>query len=234
MREEILVIDDDEKILSMLKRSLSFEGYQVRTAINGKSGLNEMIEKDPDLVILDRMMPELDGIEVCRRIRAGGSLVPIIMLTARDEIADRVTGLDAGADDYLMKPFALEELLARVRALLRRGQESIERIGKQDKAVVLQYEGVKMDIRSREIVRDGNSIELTTKEFELLKLFLQNPRHVLARDTIMERVWGFDYSGESNVLEVYVGSLRQKMEEYGGVRLIHTVRGVGYVMRKEG
>jgi two-component system, OmpR family, response regulator MprA len=232
MRETILVIDDDEKILTMLKRSLSFEGYQVRTATNGKSGLADMLERDPDLVILDRMMPEVDGIEVCRRIRAGGSQVPILMLTARDEVADRVSGLDAGADDYVLKPFALDELLARVRVQLRRKQEAGQ--ANREKDVELQFEGLKLDQETREVMREGRLIELTTKEFELLRMFMINARKVLTRDAIMEKIWGFDFSGESNVLEVYVASLRQKLEEAGEARLIQTVRGVGYVLRKEG
>lgn len=234
MRETILVIDDDDKILSMLKRSLSFEGYQVRTAANGKAGLADMLERDPDLVILDRMMPEVDGVEVCRRIRASGSHVPILMLTARDEVADRVSGLDAGADDYVLKPFAMEELLARVRVQLRRSQEMAERVSRSEREQELQFEGLRLDPSTREVMRDGRLVELTTKEFELLRLFMTNPRHVLTRETIMEKVWGYDYSGESNVLEVYVATLRQKLEEHGEPRVIQTVRGVGYVLRKEG
>lgn len=232
MRETILVIDDDEKILTMLKRSLSFEGYQVRTATNGRAGLADMLEKDPDLVILDWMMPEVDGMEVCRRIRAGGSLVPILMLTARDEVANRVNGLDAGADDYVVKPFALDELLARIRVQLRRKQE-ISGL-KSGSETTLQFEGLKLDQDTREVIREGRLVDLTTKEFELLRLFLIHPRKVLSRDMIMEKIWGYDYSGESNVMEVYIASLRQKLEEAGEVRLIHTVRGVGYVLRKEG
>ncbi len=234
MRESILVIDDDERILSMLKRSLSFEGYLVQTATNGKAGLAEMVDRDPDLVILDRMMPELDGLEVCRRIRASGSTVPVLMLTARDEVSDRVDGLDAGADDYVIKPFAMEELLARVRVQLRRKQDMIERSGKQDRPSILQFEGVKLDPSTREVIRDGRLLELTTKEFDLLRLFMQQPRHVLTRDLIMEKIWGYDFSGESNVMEVYIATLRQKLEEQGEARIIQTVRGVGYVLRKEG
>lgn len=227
MRDFILVIDDDEKILALLKRSLSFEGYEVMTARNGAEGLKTMIDGDPSLIILDVMMPQMDGWEVCRRIRAAGSQSPVLMLTAKDDVADRVKGLDLGADDYLVKPFALEELLARVRALLRRvdGGKLTER--------VLTYQDISMNVESREVVRGGKSIELTTKEFELLHLFMQNPNRVLARDVIMEKIWGYDYSGESNVLEVYVAMLRQKTEEYGGKRIIQTVRGAGYVLRGE-
>ncbi|GIQ70719.1 DNA-binding response regulator [Xylanibacillus composti] len=227
MREQVLVIDDDEKILAMLKRSLSFEGYEVSTARNGADGLKAMIDSDPSLIILDVMMPQMDGWEVCRRIRAAGSRSPVLMLTAKDDVADRVKGLDMGADDYLVKPFALEELLARVRALLRRADG-----GKQPERM-LTYQDIAMNVDSREVVRGGKRIELTTKEFELLHLFLQNPNRVLARDIIMEKIWGYDYSGESNVLEVYVAMLRQKTEEHGGKRVIQTVRGAGYVLRGE-
>lgn len=226
MREYILVIDDDEKITSMLRRSLAFEGYEVSTANHGQAGLNQVLEKEPDLVILDIMMPQLDGWEVCRRLREAGSSFPILMLTARDEVGDRVKGLDLGADDYLIKPFSLEELLARVRALLRRGKPSSSQPSHR-----LQFMDMIMDLDSCEVIRDGKRIELTTKEFELLQLFLKNPKRVLSRDMIMEKIWGYDYSGESNVLEVYIASLRQKSEEHGGTRIIQTVRGMGYVLR---
>jgi two-component system response regulator MprA len=226
MRERVLVIDDDEKITSMLRRSLAFEGYSVMTANNGTDGLRQMMAAEPDLIILDVMMPHMDGWEVCRRVRESGSSVPILMLTARDEVADRVKGLDLGADDYLVKPFALEELLARVRSLLRRSAEKTEA-----KPNRLQVDDLTLDLDTREVFRDGHLIELTTKEFELLHLFMQNPKRVLSRDTIMEKIWGYDYSGESNVLEVYIALLRQKLEEHGGKRIIQTVRGAGYVLR---
>ncbi len=228
MREKILVIDDDEKITSLLRRSLSFEGYTVVTANDGYDGLKQLLGNEPDLIILDVMMPQIDGWEVCRRIRAGGSDVPILMLTAKDEVADRVKGLDLGADDYLIKPFSLEELLARVRALLRRKTERPDQAARR-----LVFEDIVMDLDTREVFRDGKPIELTAKEFELLHLFMQNPKRVLSRDTIMEKIWGYDYSGESNVLEVYIALLRQKMEEHGGKRIIQTVRGAGYVLRGE-
>ena len=228
MRHHILVIDDDEKITSLLRRSLAFEGYSVQIANHGTEGLKQLMEKEPDLIILDVMMPELDGWEVCRRIREGGSRTPILMLTARDEIGDRVKGLDTGADDYLVKPFALEELFARIRALLRRHAEKQESPKQR-----LSYEDVVMDLDTREVFRGGKRIELTTKEFELLHLFLLNPKRVLSRDVIMDKIWGYDYSGESNVLEVYIALLRQKIEEHGGERLIRTVRGAGYVLRGE-
>lgn len=226
VREQILVVDDDEKITSMLRRSLAFEGYDVITAKHGAEGLKKVLSDEPNLMILDVMMPQLDGWEVVRRLREGGSDIPILMLTAKDEVTSRVKGLDLGADDYLVKPFALEELLARVRALLRRRSERPELSINQ-----VVYEDVILDLDTREVWIHGKSIELTTKEFELLHLFMQNPRRVLSRDVIMERIWGYDYSGESNVLEVYIAMLRQKTEEHGAKRFIQTVRGAGYVLK---
>lgn len=226
MRERILVVDDDEKIISLLRRSLAFEGYEVHTASDGQEGIKRLQAEIPDLLILDVMMPRVDGWEVCRRVREAGFAVPILMLTAKDEVQDRVKGLDSGADDYLIKPFALEELLARVRALLRRKPDNGEQSANR-----LQYEGLILDLDSREAIRSGRAIELTTKEFELLHLFMQNPRRVLTREMIMEKIWGYDYSGESNVLEVYIAMLRQKLEEDGSKRMIMTVRGTGYVLK---
>jgi two-component system, OmpR family, response regulator MprA len=231
MRETILIIDDDEKITSMLRRGLAFEGYMAQSARNGREGLQLAAELSPDLIILDVMMPVLDGWEVCRRLRLAGMKMPVLMLTAKDEISDRVKGLDEGADDYLVKPFALEELLARVRALLRRRGES-SGVGALP-GNRLQFEDLILDLDSREAYRGGRVMELTAKEFDLLHLFLSNPRRVLSRDLLMERVWGIDYSGESNVLEVYVAMLRQKLEEGGEPRLIQTVRGAGYVLKGE-
>lgn len=228
MRYEILVVDDDEKITSLLRRSLAFEGYAVRTASDGKQGLAQVLEKEPDLMILDIMMPHIDGWEVCRRIKESGSTFPILMLTAKDEVGDRVKGLDLGADDYLVKPFALEEMLARVRALLRRKSDS-----PQIELHQLQFEDLTLDLDTREAIRGDRMIDLTAKEFDLLHLFMSNPKRVLSRDQIMEKIWGYDYSGESNVLEVYVALLRQKLEEGGRPRLIHTVRGTGYVLKGE-
>lgn len=228
MREKILVVDDDEKITSMLRRGLAFEGYTVATASNGLDGLKQMMEQDPDLLILDVMMPQVDGWEVVRRLREGGSSVPVLMLTAKDEVSDRVKGLDLGADDYLVKPFALEELLARVRVLLRRYVERTEQPTHK-----IGYEDLVMDLDTREVTRGGKPVELTAKEFDLLHLFLLNPKRVLSRDVIMEKIWGYDYSGESNVLEVYIALLRQKTEEHGHKRIIQTVRGAGYVLRGE-
>ncbi|MDO7907363.1 response regulator transcription factor [Paenibacillus sp. JX-17] len=226
MRSTILVIDDDDKIVSMLRRGLAFEGYEVLTASNGAEGLNKMLSGEPDVVVLDVMMPQVDGFEVCRRLREAGSTVPILMLTAKDEIEHRVKGLDLGADDYLVKPFALEELLARVRALLRRKTETAD-----SSSAALVFEDIMLDNDSREVVRGGQRLELTAKEFELLHLFMQNPKRVLSRDLIMDKIWGYDYSGESNVLEVYIAMLRQKTEEFGGKRIIQTIRGAGYILR---
>lgn len=199
------------KLYPCCAASFAFEGYDVKTAANGADGLRAVLNSDPDVVILDVMMPQVDGFEVCRRLREGGSSVPVLMLTAKDEIEHRVKGLDLGADDYLVKPFALEELLARVRALLRRKSEQG---GGSDQAV--SYEDITLDVDSREVTRAGKRLELTAKEFELLHLFMQNPKRVLSRDLIMDKIWGYDYSGESNVLEVYIAMLRQKTEEHGG------------------
>lgn len=228
MRYHVLIIDDDEKITSMLQRGLAFEGYRVSVANEALDGLQLTANETPNVVILDVMMPHMDGWEVCRRIRESGSRVPILMLTAKDDIEDRVRGLDLGADDYLVKPFAFEELLARVRALLRRNIEEAEQSNHR-----LSFEDIIMDTDSREVFRNGKPIELTTKEFDLLHIFMLNPNRVLSRDQLMERIWGFDFSGESNVLEVYVALLRQKLESLGGSRVIQTIRGAGYVLRGE-
>lgn len=227
MPELILVIDDDEKITSMLRRSLAFDGYRVNTANRGQEGLAMMVNEEPDLIILDIMMPGIDGWEVCRRIRESGSNVPILMLTAKDEVDARVKGLDMGADDYLIKPFALEELLARVRAMLRRHKRGTTNTEEHE----LIFEDLVLNVDTREVHRGARYIELTAKEFELLYLFMKNPKRVLTRDTIMDKIWGYDYSGESNVLEVYINMLRQKLEEQGESRIIRTVRGAGYVLR---
>lgn len=225
MRSRILIVDDDEKIISMLRRGLAFEGYDVMTASNGAEGLKVILSEDPDVVVLDVMMPQVDGFEALRRLREGGSTTPVLMLTAKDEVENRVKGLDTGADDYLVKPFALEELLARVRALLRR------KTGDDISNHRLTFEDLVMDTDAREVIRSGQRLELTAKEFELLHLFMQNPKRVLSRDLIMDKIWGYDYSGESNVLEVYIAMLRQKTEEHGGKRLIQTIRGAGYILR---
>lgn len=225
MRSRILIVDDDDKIISMLRRGLAFEGYDVLTASNGAEGLKVILSEDPDVVVLDVMMPQVDGFEALRRLREGGSTTPVLMLTAKDEVENRVKGLDTGADDYLVKPFALEELLARVRALLRR------KTGDDSSNHRLTFEDLVMDTDAREVIRSGQRLELTAKEFELLHLFMQNPKRVLSRDLIMDKIWGYDYSGESNVLEVYIAMLRQKTEEHGGKRLIQTIRGAGYILR---
>ena len=225
MTARILVVDDDRKITALLRRTLAYEGYQVELAGDGKQGLLNAREYPPDLVILDVMMPEIDGLEVCRRLRAG-SAVPILMLTARDEVPDRVAGLNAGADDYLIKPFALEELIARVHALLRRYEGSL--------GGILSFGNLRLDTSRRQAQRAERAIDLTTKEYELLSLFLRHPRQVLTRDLILQQVWGYDFAGEANVLEVYVSYLRTKLEEAGEPRLIHTVRGAGYVLREAG
>ncbi|KJS73539.1 MAG: transcriptional regulator [Desulfotomaculum sp. BICA1-6] len=222
----ILLIDDDAKITAMMKRVLTFEGHEIMVAPNGEEGLRMARRFKPELVILDIMMPGMDGWEACRRLRMESD-VSILLLTARDEVADRVRGLDAGADDYLVKPFALEELLARVRALLRR----VHRHDSREK-MTLNFADLLLDIERRELRRGDEIIQLTTREFELLRLFMEHPGQVLTRDVIMQRIWGYDFTGESNVLEVYIGNIRQKLESSGGQeRLIHTVRGVGYVLK---
>ncbi|HEY3363749.1 MAG TPA: response regulator transcription factor [Symbiobacteriaceae bacterium] len=230
MAPRILVVDDDPKITSFLRRGLALEGYEVTVANGGTEALRSVAEAVPDLMILDIMMPGVDGLEVCRRVRSAGEDVPVLMLTARDTVSDRVKGLDAGSDDYLVKPFALEELLARVRALLRRTRSAKDE--PEVRLNLLRYADLELDTASREARRGMRLIDLTAKEFELLALFMGHPRQVLTRDTLMEKVWGYDYTGESNVLEVYVGYLRQKLESGGEARLIQTVRGVGYVLKE--
>lgn len=225
----ILVVEDDRAIASAVRRGLIFENYGVQVAETGPQALDIARERMPDLVVLDIMLPGLNGIEVCRRLRAAGEHVPILMLTAKDDIADRVAGLDAGADDYLVKPFAFEELLARIRALLRRR----ERQNDDPPGEVLHYDDLTLDTTTRFAYRGERRIELTTREFDLLLLFLRHPNQVLPRDTIMERVWGYDFPGESNVLEVYVKNLRRLLEADGETRVLQTVRGAGYVMRRD-
>ena len=221
----ILVVDDDPKIRTVVRRGLAYEGYRVVEAGSGEEALEKAREHLPDLVVLDIMMPGIDGLEVTRRLRSAGDEVAILMLTARDEVKDRVVGLETGADDYLVKPFSFEELLARVHALLRRRATP--------SGEVLRFADLELDLDAREARRGGRTIELTTTEFSLLLLFMRHPRKVLTRDIIMEHVWSYDFEGESNVLEVYVRYLRQKTETEGAPRLIHTVRGVGYVLREE-
>ncbi len=225
MRDHILIIEDEEPILHFLQRGLTYEGYSVETALDGRDGLIRARMRPPSLVILDWMLPGLDGLEVCQRLRAGGN-VPILMLTAKDTVADRVEGLDAGADDYLVKPFEFDELLARIRALLRRAKP-------EGMPEVLSFSDLKLDTGTHQVFRGEREVELTAKEFDLLELFMRNPRQVLTRDVIYDRVWGYDFGGESNIIEVYVRYLRQKTEAGDEPRLIHTVRGVGYVLREE-
>jgi two-component system, OmpR family, response regulator MprA len=221
----ILVVDDEPAVRDAVQRALRLENYDVQTASDGSDALKSLALSSPDLVILDVLMPGVDGLEVCKRLRTAGDATPILMLTARDSVANRVEGLDAGADDYLVKPFALDELLARVRALLRRSAPD----GGQQ---LLRFSDVTLDEVSREVRRGTRPIELTRTEFLLLELFLNNPRRVLTREIILDRVWGFDFGPESNSLEVYIGYLRKKMEAGGEPRLIHTIRGVGYVLRE--
>ncbi|HEY7466118.1 MAG TPA: response regulator transcription factor [Dehalococcoidia bacterium] len=219
----ILVVDDDSRIAAAVRRALVYEGYAVDVAGDGRAALDSAATLPPDVVVLDVMLPDIDGMEVCRRLRADGD-VPILMLTARDGVTDRVRGLDTGADDYLVKPFAHEELLARVRALLRRRATA--------PGGALSHAGLTLDPAAHEVTRDGRVIDLTALEFQLLEHFLRHPRHVLTRDQLLEAVWGFDAETTSNLVDVYVGYLRTKLESAGEPRLIQTVRGVGYVLRE--
>jgi two-component system, OmpR family, response regulator MprA len=222
---KILVVDDERAVRESLRRALELEGYEIELAGDGNEALYRLeSSEEPDAMILDVLMPGVDGLEVCRRIRGTGSRLPVLMLTARTEVEDRVAGLDAGADDYVTKPFALEELLARVRALLRRTSE--------DGDEVLRFGDLELDPGTREVRRGHRRIELTRTEFSLLELFLRNPRQVLTRSVIFERVWGYDFGFGSNSLDVYIGYLRRKTEAADEPRLIHTVRGVGYALRE--
>jgi len=224
----VLVVDDDERIAASVRRALIYEGYTVSLAGDGPTALGLLREDPPDLLILDLMLPGIDGLEVCRRLRADtDSSVPVLMLTARDATADRVRGLDVGADDYLVKPFAYDELLARVRALLRR---AAPRPGTAD---LLQVGDLRMDLKSREVWRGPRTVELTALEFNLLRYFVRHPRQVLSRDQLLDHVWGFGQGVTSNVVDVYLGYLRQKIEASGEPRVLHTVRGVGYVLRTD-
>jgi two-component system response regulator MprA len=225
MTTRILVVEDEERIRQFLQRGLSFEGYRVDVAEDGATGLELARENPPDLVLLDIMLPgEMDGFEVCRRLREVSD-VPILMLTAKESVEDRVAGLDAGADDYLVKPFAFNELLARMRALLRRVQPS--------QPQVYRFADLELDTGTRQGKRGGRVFDLTAKEYDLLELFMRHPRQVLTREVIFDRVWNYDFGGESNIIEVYVRYLRQKTEAEDEPRLIHTVRGIGYVLREE-
>ena len=225
-KPRVLVVDDDRAVRESLRRSLEFNGYDVLLAADGAEGLATVGAQHPDVVVMDVMMPRLDGIETTRALRTAGNDVPILVLTARDAVGDRVEGLDAGADDYLTKPFALEELLARLRALLRRIVPDED--GEHE---VLSFADLTMDVASREVRRGDRPIELTRTEFSLLEMFLRRPRRVLERSFILEEVWGYDFPTTANSLEVYVGYLRRKTEAGGEPRLIQTVRGVGYVLK---
>ena len=228
-KPHVLVVDDDRAVRESLRRSLEFNGYTVSMAADGAEALAGISTVNPDAIVMDVMMPRLDGIETTKALRSVGNQVPILVLTARDAVGDRVEGLDAGADDYLTKPFALEELLARLRALLRR-------IGPppgEDHDELLEFADLSMDLASREVRRGDRMMTLTRTEFTLLELFLRRPRRVLERSFILEEVWGFDFPTTANSLEVYIGYLRRKTEAEGESRLLHTVRGVGYVLRED-
>jgi DNA-binding response OmpR family regulator len=220
----ILLVEDEVRLARFVELELSSEGYQISVAHDGMTGLSLAREANLDLAILDWMVPGLSGLELCRRLRATGSKIPVIMLTARDEVSDRVAGLDAGADDYVVKPFSIEELLARVRAHLRRTQETDED--------GLQFEDLSLNRRTREVFRGRRAVDLTAKEFDLLEYLLTHPRQVFTRDQILENVWGYDFMGDSNIIEVYIRYLRLKLEEQGEKRLIHTARGVGYSLKE--
>lgn len=227
MGVRILVVDDDRAVRESLRRSLSFNGYSVSLATDGVEALEAITADRPDAIVLDVMMPRLDGLEVCRQLRSTGDDLPILVLTARDSVSERVAGLDAGADDYLPKPFALEELLARMRALLRRTIVDVS-----SEAVTMTFLDLTLDPSTREVTRGDRHISLTRTEFALLEMLIANPRRVLTRSRILEEVWGFDFPTSGNALEVYIGYLRRKTEAEGESRLIHTVRGVGYVLRE--
>lgn len=225
MDEHILIVDDENHVTSALRRTLAYEGYRVSSAADGARALELARMKPPDLVILDLMLPGMDGLEVCRRLREADDDVAVLMLTARDTVADRVLGLETGADDYLVKPFALAELLARIKALLRR------RVPPELSREVLCFADLELDTATRQARRGQRVIDLSTTEYELLALFLRNPRAVLTRGLLMERIWGNDFEGGPNVLEVYIGHLRAKLEQQGECRLLQTIRGAGYVLR---
>jgi two-component system, OmpR family, response regulator MprA len=223
--ERILVIEDETQIADLLRRGLIYEGYTVEVAPDGETGLTVARDRPPDAVLLDLMLPGMDGLTVCRRLRSA-STVPILILTAKDAVPDRVAGLDAGADDYVIKPFSFDELLARLRAVLRRRQP----VAVQE---TMRFADLTINPNTREVWRSNQRIDLTAREFDLLLLFMQHPRQVLTRDVIYDRIWGYDFGGESNIIEVYIRYLRTKLEDGNRPRLIHTLRGVGYVLREE-
>ena len=223
MTERILLVEDDPKLSKFIESELSLEGYRVTVAYNGMDGLTMTRDAQPDLLILDWMLPGISGLDLCLRLRKTGVQLPIIMLTAKDEVPDRVAGLNAGADDYVTKPFSMEELLARVKARLRRTHA--------EEPDVLEFEDLTLNRLTREVYRGNKLIELTAKEFDLLEFLIRHPRQVITRDRILEQVWGYDFMGESNIIEVYIRALRIKLEASNSKRLLHTVRGVGYVLR---
>lgn len=225
MSDRILLVEDDPKLAKFIESELTLEGYHVTVAPNGLDGLTLARTAEPDLLILDWMLPGISGLDICLRLRSTGVQVPIIILTAKDEVPDRVTGLNAGADDYVTKPFSMEELLARVKARLRRTQAN--------DPDSLEFEDLILNCLTREVYRGNQLIELTAKEFDLLEFLLRNPRQVITRDRILEKVWGYDFMGESNIIEVYIRALRIKLEASNSKRLLHTVRGVGYVLRED-
>ncbi|KNB51427.1 response regulator transcription factor [Streptomyces caatingaensis] len=229
----ILVVDDEPAVREALRRSLAFEGYATELAVDGLDAVEKTAAYDPELIVLDVLMPRMDGLTAARRLRASGVTTPILMLTARDTVGDRVTGLDAGADDYLVKPFELDELLARIRALLRRSSYAAA-TAPAEEPPTLAFADLRMDPVTREVTRGDRKVELTRTEFTLLELFLHHPRQVLTREQILKQVWGFDFEPSSNSLDVYVMYLRRKTEAGGEPRLVHTVRGVGYVLRADG
>ncbi|WP_329300450.1 response regulator transcription factor [Streptomyces sp. NBC_00659] len=231
--QRILIVDDEPAVRDALKRSLAFEGYDTEVAVDGADALEKATAYQPDLVVLDIQMPRMDGLTAARRMRGAGTTTPILMLTARDTVGDRVTGLDAGADDYLVKPFELDELFARIRALLRRSSYAAS-AGAVVEDDALAFGDLRMDLSTREVTRAGRPVELTRTEFTLLEMFLAHPRQVLTREQILKAVWGFDFEPSSNSLDVYVMYLRRKTEAGGEPRLVHTVRGVGYVLRSGG
>lgn len=226
MNNRILLVEDEVKLARFIELELTSEGYEVSVAHDGMEGLTLARETNPDLAILDWMLPGMTGVEICRRLRSTGSAIPVILLTAKDEIGDRVAGLDAGADDYVVKPFSIEELLARIRARLRSIAE------KEHKNTVVQFQDLKLNPLTREVYRGDRAIELTAKEFDLLEYLLSHPRQVFTKNQILENVWGYDFMGDSNIIEVYIRYLRLKLEEKGETRLVHTVRGVGYALRE--
>ncbi|KOU00784.1 response regulator transcription factor [Streptomyces ardesiacus] len=232
--QRILIVDDEPAVREALRRSLAFEGYDTEVAVDGADALDKAAAYRPDLVVLDIQMPRMDGLTAARRIRGAGDTTPILMLTARDTVGDRVTGLDAGADDYLVKPFELDELFARIRALLRRSSYAAAVDAATEDDDTLSFADLTMDLATREVTRAGRPVELTRTEFTLLEMFMAHPRQVLTREQILKAVWGFDFEPSSNSLDVYVMYLRRKTEAGGEPRLVHTVRGVGYVLRQGG